>query len=139
MKKSKIVILDTNLWISFLISKDFTQLDEFIETKQIILAFSKELIDEFKEVVSRPKFERFFSPQDVEELMNKFDFYGKLIEVNSNIKDCRDKKDNFLLNLAIDSKADFLVTGDDDLLILKKIKQTKILTYKEFIKQLKNK
>lgn len=37
-------------------------------------------------------------------------------------------KDNFLLNLAIDSKADFLITGDADLLVLEEIGTTKIIS-----------
>lgn len=50
------IILDTNLWISFLISKNFSQLDELIENKNITLVFSNELLEEFIEVVRRPKF-----------------------------------------------------------------------------------
>jgi predicted nucleic acid-binding protein len=46
---------------------------------------------------------------------------------------CRDPKDNFLLNLAIDSKADYLVTGDDDLLILDRVENTKIIKMKDFL------
>lgn len=41
------IILDTNLWISFLISKDFSKLDELLFTKSCTLVFSQELIDEF--------------------------------------------------------------------------------------------
>ena len=57
------------------------------------------------------------------------------MKVKSNINICRDEKDNFLLNLLIDSKADYLITGDKNLLILEKIKKTKILTFSEFIEQ----
>ena len=55
--KNKKIILDTNLWISFLISKKFNQLDQLIEDKKITLVFSDELIEEFIDVVSRPKFQ----------------------------------------------------------------------------------
>ncbi|MGQ7854549.1 putative toxin-antitoxin system toxin component, PIN family [Pedobacter sp. WC2501] len=47
------IILDTNLWISFLISKDFSRLDEIIFSKKSILIFSQELLEEFLEVVKR--------------------------------------------------------------------------------------
>jgi len=66
-----------------------------------------------------------------------FDKYGKLIEVSSKINECRDSKDNFLLNLAVDSKADYLITGDNDLLIIKKIKKTKIINWTDFTKKIK--
>lgn len=48
----------------------------------------------------------------------------------------RDKKDNFLLSMSIDSNADYLVTGDDDLLVLKQIGNTKIVNMTEFLKVL---
>ena len=69
-------------------------------------------------------------------MLEYFDQYGKLIKVLSDIEICRDKKDNFLLNLAKDSEADYLITGDKDLLILEKFENTKILTFSEFIEQI---
>lgn len=129
--KSKKVILDTNLWISFLITKDFSFIDKFVENRKITLVFSDELIQEFLTVATRPKFQRYFNDQDIQKLLFTFDNFATMIEIKSNLRVCRDFKDNFLLNLAIDSKADFLVTGDNDLLELKKIEKTKILTIRE--------
>lgn len=132
MKNNKI-ILDTNLWISFLISKKFSQIDKLIENKKITLVFSDELIEEFVDVVRLPKFEKYFSKSDVEKLLDCFDQYGELIKVKSDLNICRDEKDNFLLNLSIDSKADYLITGDNDLLVLKQIEKTKIITFTDFM------
>ena len=126
--KSKKVILDTNLWISFLISRDFSFLDNYIETGKMRLIFSEELFSEFISVTERPKFNKYFSESDVRHLIQIIDKFGILVQVTTEINRCRDQKDNFLLSLAIDSKADFLVTGDNDLLDLKQINETKILT-----------
>jgi putative PIN family toxin of toxin-antitoxin system len=127
------VILDTNLWISFLISNRHQELDEFIESGNIKLVFSKELVEEFLAVASRPKFKKYFKKSDVNKLMTQIENFGELIIVSSNVNKCRDEKDNFLLSLSIDGKADFLITGDSDLLILDKINQTKILSWSDFI------
>jgi len=43
-------------------------------------------------------------------------------------------KDNYLLSLAIDSNADFLITGDNDLLLLNSIENTKIIKFIDFEK-----
>lgn len=51
---------------------------------------------------------------------------------------CRDPKDNSPLNLAIDGNADYLVTGDSDLLILKQIKNTSIINWNDFLKEMSN-
>lgn len=136
MQSSKIV-LDTNLWISFLITKKLHLLDKLIETKKVKLIFSNELLEEFIDVVNRPKFKKYFTKSDIIKILEYFDQYGKLVSVHSDIKICRDEKDNFLLNLSIDAKADYLITGDSDLLVLKNIKKTKIITFTEFIKEMK--
>jgi len=101
-----------------------------------MLIFSDELISEFVEVVNRPKFEKYFSKNDIEKILDYFDQYGKLIKVKSDTKICRDEKDNFLLNLSIDSKADYLITGDNDLLVLEKIERTKIINFTDFIEHI---
>jgi predicted nucleic acid-binding protein len=46
---------------------------------------------------------------------------------------CRDSKDNFLLSLAVDGNADYLITGDKDLLILEKVNKTLIVTIQEYL------
>lgn len=57
-----------------------------------------------------------------------------LVEVTSIVTACRDPKDNFLLALAKDGKADYLLTGDGDLLELIKFGKTKIVTISSFLK-----
>ena len=47
----------------------------------------------------------------------------------------RDEKDNFLLSLSKDSNANFLITGDRDLLDIKEFESTKIMTISEFLEQ----
>jgi putative PIN family toxin of toxin-antitoxin system len=132
----KKVILDTNLWISFLISKDFSFLDKFIENGRIKLIFSEELFSEFISVSERPKFQKYFSRSDIKHLTQIMNKYGVLVSVTTDINECRDYKDNFLLNLAIDSKADYIATGDNDLLELKRIGETKILTIRELLDEI---
>ena len=101
------------------------------------MLFSNELLEEFLTVAKRPKFTKYFTNEDLKEILRLFDYYGKLIKVKTKISESRDKKDNFLLSLAVDGKADFLVTGDSDLLILKKIKKTKIVSWSNFLIDIK--
>ena len=126
------VVTDTNLWISYLISNKFIKLDELMTAGQITFLFSQESLEEFVEVASRPKFEKYFSREDLTNLILYFDSYGEIVEVTSDIDICRDPKDNFLLNLAKDGNADFLITGDKDLLVLEQLEDTTILTYRDF-------
>lgn len=132
-KKKDRVIVDTNLWISFLLTKDFSTLDKLFADQSITLLFSQELLDEFIEVARRPKFKKYFSLADLQELLQELSLRAEFIDVTSSVTACRDLKDNFLLSLAVDGKASHLITGDKDLLDLKNIEETKIITIAAYV------
>jgi len=56
----KKVIFDTNLWISFLISRKLKEIDNLLDDGTIKLIFSIESVEEFLTVAKRPKFEKYF-------------------------------------------------------------------------------
>lgn len=126
------LILDTNLWISFLISSKYDKLDELLINQETKLLFSHQLLEEFITVSKRPKLRKYFSRDELEDLLETIDEVAEFINVTTEISECRDPKDNFLLSLAVDGKADYLLTGDKDLLVLKKIGNTEIKTISEF-------
>lgn len=101
--------------------------------KKAILIFSEELLEEFAEVVKRPKLKKFFAVKDVENVIKTIEEFAEYIDVKSTVTACRDVKDNFLLALAIDGNADYLITGDKDLLSLKNFGKTIILPITDFI------
>lgn len=127
------IIIDTNIWVSFLITKDYSKLDDIVFSKKAILIFSEELLEEFAEVVKRPKLKKFFAVKDVENVIKTIEEFAEYIDVKSTVTACRDVKDNFLLALAIDGNADYLITGDKDLLSLKNFGKTTILPITDFI------
>jgi uncharacterized protein len=132
------LIVDTNLWVSFVISKKLNLLDPLLFTSNVRLLFSSELITEIQETITKPRLKKYFRTNAVEEMLSAFDPFIDLIEVESIVTVCRDPKDNFLLALAKDGKADYLLTGDNDLLDLKKFNKTKIITIASFIEATKN-
>jgi hypothetical protein len=134
--KIKRIIIDTNLWISFLITNDFNKLDHFLNSDKYLVVFSDELFDEFLEVVHREKFVRYFNDLNIKILVEIINEKALFVKVFSIVNVCRDVKDNFLLSLAIDGDVDYLITGDNDLLILKHYKKTSILTINDFISTL---
>ncbi len=127
MLKSDQIIIDTNLWISFLLTRQFDFLDDLLNNKKVKLIFSKELLEEFVEVSQRPKLKKFFSLDDLEILLQVIEKHAIFVSITSEVKQCRDEKDNFLLALAKDSGADYLLTGDKDLLAIEKFGRTEIV------------
>jgi hypothetical protein len=132
--KSLRIIIDTNLWISYILSKKLDQLDELLFSNKCQLLFSLELMQEIEATIKKPKLQRYFDETSLEEMLITFEPIIDLVSVKSNVKVCRDSKDDFLLALAKDGKADYLLTGDKDLLEIKSFGKTIILTISEFIK-----
>ena len=128
------VIVDVNIWISFLIGRRLQRIFDVLVKPQIVLIFSKELLDELYAVTQRPKFKKYFtSSENVEELLNFLSTIGEMINLPETLPErCRDSKDDYLLELALISDADFLVTGDKDLLVLQTIGDCQIVTAMEF-------
>ena len=133
-KRIKRVIIDTNLWISFLITNNLNILSELFLFERFQIIFSDELFNEFLDVARRPKFKKYFDEKSVQLLIENISEKLEFIEVASAITICRDLKDNFILALSIDGNADYIVTGDKDLLSLNGFKGKKIITINEFIK-----
>ena len=75
------------------------------------------------------------TPEQIESLMILIHRRSIFIDVTSQIALSRDTKDDYLLALSLDGNADFLITGDNDLLVLGKYQQTVIMKIADFIRQ----
>ena len=135
-KKESRVIIDTNIFISFLIGKRLHGLKDQLINFKIRLIYSDQLIEELLLVTQRPKLQKYFLKNSIDELVDLIYKIGDKISITSEPEICRDEKDNFLLEIADKGNADFLVSGDKDLIELKKYKRTKIISYSDFEKQL---
>ena len=132
-QKKHRVVIDTNLWISFLLTRDFSKLDRLMSIDQAVLLISQELLEEIVEVAERPKFRKYFDLFELTDLLVGLRQRSELVQVSFQVNVCRDSKDNFLLSLAIDGAATHLLTGDKDLLVLHPFGEIKILTIADFL------
>lgn len=135
-KKSRIII-DTNIWISFLIGKKLKTILSLLIDEKVTLVFSDPLLKEIQVVTQREKLKRYFDPVKVTELIDLLLVVAEWVAIKNEDDICRDPKDNFLLAMAKVAKADYLITGDSDLLVLKKYQKTKIITVSQFEKLIK--
>jgi putative PIN family toxin of toxin-antitoxin system len=127
------IVIDTNMLISCLLfRRQVSYLRDLWNAQQIIPLLSKETFDEFRRVLTYPKFS--LSPQEIRavidsEILPNFD----VVETKETITGiCRDPHDDKFLAVALHGKASYLVTGDQDLLELHVFHSTKIITPQEF-------
>ena len=130
-KPSKIII-DTNIWISFLIGKELQDLKDLIVSEKIKVITTDQLINEIRLVTSRDKLKKYFNQDKVSDLISLLDILADKVKIKKIDKICRDPKDDFILALSKESRANYLITGDKDLLEIKVYGRTKIVTVKQF-------
>lgn len=127
------VVIDSNLLISSLLGKLTSGIINDIILQKYELITSNQQIDEVIGVLKRAKFRDKIPMTKIQELENALKNIGTIVELYGNIFDCRDPKDNFILEMGVSGNSDYIVTGDEDLLILNPYKKIPILKYSEFI------
>jgi len=136
MKEKNIrVIFDTNVWVSFLIGKSLSILKQYIMEGNIRIIMSQQLIDELYEVTGR-ELKKYFPKKCVNELIDLLEIIAENVVIKPTHKLCRDVKDNFLFDLIDYSKADYLVTGDKDILVHNPFLTATILSPTDFEKEM---
>lgn len=131
-------VIDTNVIVSGLLTKGTCrELISLLKNNKFILAISPILFEELKFVIGKEKFQLLMNEDDKEGIISFIKSHALFFEPKIKLKLCRDTKDNKILETAITAKADFIVTGDDDLLSIKGF-STPIITPKEFLKILQD-
>jgi len=95
--------------------------------------FCPELVEEMLRVIVRPKFDNFAPRRLRLQVVAMLLSSGTIRTLGSIPARCRDPKDDHLLELALASRADFIVTGDADLLVLGQIVDTGIVSPAKFL------
>lgn len=127
-------IFDTNTLISAIIFPNSIPGRAFnLALSRDIVLISAETITELYEVITRPKFDPYLTIEEREEFLESLLIRSELIEVLEESQICRDPKDDKFLNLAKSGAANYLVTGDKDLLILQNYYGTRILNARDFL------
>jgi uncharacterized protein len=128
------LILDTNL----LVSRALTPRSVTANSVRTILNLGRLLVsqatmDEFAAVLARIQSKGFITPEEAIALIRAYKECVEWVPILERITACRDPKDDKFLELAVNGKADYLITGDQDLLVLHPFRDTQILTAKAFV------
>jgi len=127
-------VVDTNVLVSALLMKKSVArdcLDKAKESGEILL--SLEVIEELYDVLGRPAFDRYIGEDDRIRFLNLLVKESTLVEITEKIKECRDPKDDKFLELAVNGKADFIISGDGDLQVLNPFRNISIVSPREFL------
>lgn len=109
------IIVDTNVFVSGIIwaGKPGEIVSKWLKSEYELI-LSEELLSEYLEIIvklsSKPDLEKYW-----QSLLIRF---AEFVKVNHTVNICRDPDDDFILALGLSSGADYIITGDQDILSL---------------------
>lgn len=128
------VVLDTNVLISFALSPTATAAQAVERALAIFdILSSPGTLTEFVTRLMQPKFDRYVTLEQRRALLLTMIQRSVLIQPASQVNVCRDPDDNKFLELAASGQARYLITGDNDLLILQEYGDTVIVNPTRFL------
>ena len=130
------LVVDVNVLMSALVSGDGRFIQALFNRQRFTVCISPALVGEFAEVLQRPAMRKYFTASEAERALHRLIALSERLDKDPTVKAiCRDPKDDYLLALAKTVKADHLITGDADLLVLRKHGKTNILKPAAFRKK----
>lgn len=130
------VVLDTNVWISgmFFGRGAPAKLLQCWRDEQFNVVMSLVTLAELETVLSRKSVQFGAEPNLALEWLKYVEAYAAFVDVETSFKgSSRDPKDDMMLEAAVAGAAEYLVTGDQDLLVLRMFRNTRIITPREFL------
>lgn len=135
MKKNRYrVVFDANVLVSALLfknSKPRKAFNKALHVGEIVISIP--VLSELNRVLNRKKFDKYLLEKEKKAFLALLFKEAELNEPVETIRVCRDPKDDIYLELAVSSGADFLVSGDKDLLDLHPFREVSILTPERFV------
>ena len=127
------IVIDSNIFISsFFGGGKPREIFERVLNGFDDLFITDEIINEIKKVMNSSKFS--LNSNDIKDYVNIIEKYSRKIVIKDNKKSIsRDADDDKILQCGIDGNVDYIITGDNDLLVLKEYNKMKIIKPKEYL------
>jgi putative PIN family toxin of toxin-antitoxin system len=134
------VVIDPNLLVSYLLTHrgPIAQIiDTHLAQEDFTLLGCVQLLEELDRVLQYSKFQRYFDDNTRLRFVALIASLSELLDIPDQVpRLVRDPKDDYLIACALAGKADFLVSGDKDVLAVKAVETVKMVTAKQFLETL---
>ena len=129
-------VVDTNVFISGLLNKGGIPRKIFLAFKEgkFSLFISQSILTEILMTLNKPEIAPLVTIEDRKELLIFLENFAKFVTPKEEVSVCRDPYDNVIIECAVAGNADFIVTGDKDLLIHKSFRGIFIIPPHKFLK-----
>ena len=129
-------VFDTNVLISAALFKQSVPrqaLDLARRIGKVIMSWPT--MAELQEVLGRKRFDKYISEDERMLFLEVLAREILPVDIIETVTDCRDSKDNKILEVAVNGDAKCIVSGDGDLLVLNPFRGVPIVLPQEFLKR----
>lgn len=129
------VVFDTNVLISaWFWNGNESRLVELVERGEIDGYASPQMLRELMKALGYPKFE--LNEAEIETIFSYYALTLNVVEPKHEVNVVEDGQDNRVLECAMEAKANYIVSGDHHLLLLRKFEGIRIVKAKELLREL---
>ncbi|HUA15225.1 MAG TPA: putative toxin-antitoxin system toxin component, PIN family [Verrucomicrobiae bacterium] len=128
------LVIDTNVLVGAAIlapSMPRRVVDSAIDRGALL--FSESTMEELKKVPFRPKFDRYLSREGRAIFLAQLERVAEMVPAIQLVRECRDPNDDKFLEVALNGRADVIITGDEDLLRMNPWRGIKILAPADYL------
>jgi len=134
------IVVDTNILVSALIRPNGKTgaILQHLRQGDYVFLYAQPLLEELADVLMRPRIRDKYgvTEDDIKAVLALLLLRGEAVIVKHTITACRDPKDNKFLEVAVAGKADLIVSGDKDLLVLHPFEGISVISPTEFLRRL---
>jgi putative PIN family toxin of toxin-antitoxin system len=134
MRSADRLVIDTNVLASGIVLPLSVPRRTVDKALNGVVLFSEATLNELAEVLSRPKFDHYISMEERMFFLAELGRTAKFVSIIQFVHECRDPKDDKFLEVALNGKADVIITGDADLRALHPWREVAVLSPVEYLK-----
>lgn len=136
MSDSERVVIDTNVFVSGLLRKSSVPGQAASKARHnATLPVSQDTMRELADVLAEAKFDRYVTVEQRVQFVRLITRIGEFVPLIQRVRECRDPKDDKFLEVALNGRADVIITGDADLLSLNAWRTIAILSPSEYLRR----
>jgi putative PIN family toxin of toxin-antitoxin system len=133
------IVVDTNVLVSRLILPQSVPAQALRRAElEGRLLVSEATMYELADVLSRPRFDRYVTRENRKGFLQRLGNIAELVPIIRLVRECRDPKDDKVLEVALNGRADVIITGDADLLGMHPWREIAVLSPAHFLGKVKS-
>ena len=130
------VVVDTNVVVSRLILPQSLPAQALRRAElEARLLVSETTMYELADALARPKFDRYISLENRKSFIRRLSEIAEFVSIIQVVRECRDPRDDKFLEVALNGRADLILSGDADLLALNPWREISILSPADYLRR----